>query len=62
MNDKGFEKIIMNLFWELMLLASGIRLTENWGTVFTIIGYAFIAMAITNIVGTIVVPILKTRS
>ena len=62
MNDKVFEKIIMNLFWELMLLASGIRLTENWGTVFTIIGYAFIAMAITSIVGTIVVPFLKTRS
>lgn len=62
MNDQIFENIIMDLFWELMLLASGIRLTENWGTVFTVIGYAFIAMAITSIVGTIVVPILKTRS
>lgn len=62
MNDKTFNNIMMNLFWELMLLASGIKLLSYWENIITVIGYAFILIAISMIVNTVVVPFLKTRS
>lgn len=62
MNDKTFENIMANLFWELMLLASGIKLLSYWDGIITMVGYAFILIAISMIMINVVVPILKTRS
>lgn len=62
MNDKTFNNIMMNLFWEMMLLASGVRCLDYWETIIRVTGYAFILIGITMIVTTVVVPVLKSRS
>ena len=55
------SKICIDLFWELMLLASGVKLTENWWTTgASIIGYIFVAVATVLITKTII-PVLKTK-
>lgn len=62
MNDKTFNNIMMNLFWELMLLASGIKCLSYWTSGIRVIGYTFVLIAISMIVTTVVVPVLKSRS
>lgn len=57
----NISKACVDLFWELMLLASGVKLTENWwveGASF--IGYVFIAIASIFIIRS-VIPVLKIK-
>ena len=56
------SKTCIDLFWELMLLASGVKLLSYWDSIITMVGYAFVLIAIGMIVNTVVVPFLKTRS
>ena len=55
----NISKTCMDLFWELMLLASGVKLTENWWIEgVNVVGYIFIGISAMLIVNTIV-PVLK---
>lgn len=62
--DKIIEESLRNLFWSLILLASGIELTHRVDSeALVIIGIIFIGIAAVEIIiNTIIVPIIKTRS
>ena len=66
MKDKYFDTemtIVKNLFWAIMLLASGMKLLEMSTIIMGIIGWSFIVTASAYIIYLfVVVSILKSRS
>lgn len=57
----NISKTCIDLFWELMLLASGVKLTENWWVEGAcVVGYIFIAVA-TVLITKSIIPVLKTK-